>query len=120
MKQIKDVKDLQKGGPYSHSVIFNDLIFVSGQTGQVTGKKNIFREQFENAINNISLILKENGTTLDNVLKVTVYLSDASFFKEMNDLFSKHFPKNPPARTTVVTKFVVPDVLVEIDVIASK
>jgi len=120
MKQIKDVKDLQKGGSYSQSVIFNDLIFVSGQTGLVSGKKNTFREQFENAINNKLLILKENGTTLDNILKVTVYLLDANFFKEMNDLFSKYFPTNPPARTTVVTRFVAPDVLVEIDVIASK
>ncbi|MEM3448365.1 MAG: RidA family protein [Candidatus Micrarchaeaceae archaeon] len=120
MKHITNVQNLPKGGPYSHSVEYQGLIFVSGQTGNSPGKRLSFQEQFENSIKKIKTILEANGSSLENMLKVTVYISDPSYFLEMNSLFSKYFGETPPARTTIVAAFVEKDVLVEIDAIASK
>jgi|ECHnycMinimDraft_1075156.scaffolds.fasta_scaffold03822_1 2-iminobutanoate/2-iminopropanoate deaminase len=120
MKNIVDVEGLPKGGPYSHSVSFQNLIFVSGQTGHVDGRKTAFSEQFTNAIEKVSKILQANGSSLNNVLKVTVYLSKPEYFQEMNELFKKYFNTQPPARTTIVCGFASPEILVEIDVIAFK
>ncbi|KAA8922009.1 RidA family protein [Thermoplasma sp.] len=118
-KKTIDVNGLTKGGPYSHAVISGNLVFVSGQTGNTPDKDTNFSEQFQNAISRIDEILKACGSGLQNILKVTVYLSDAGFFKEMNDLFAKYFPNNPPARTTVIAGFVSKGVYVELDVIAA-
>jgi 2-iminobutanoate/2-iminopropanoate deaminase len=120
MKKIVDVENLPKGGPYSHAVINDGLIFVSGQSGQTGSNKKIFKEQFESTINKIQLILERSSSSLKNVLKVSIYLSSKEYFSEMNKLFNKYFPENPPARTTLVTSFIDENILVEVDVIASK
>ena len=119
-KQVVDVVGVPKGGPYSHAVIAGDFIFVSGQAGYVPGNENDFDSQFTNAINNISKILEAAGSSLKNVVKVTVYLSDRKYFERMNELFKKYFGENPPARTTIITGFINPNMLIEIDVIAIK
>ena len=120
MKNIIDVSNLPKGGPYSHAVINNDIIFVSGQAGQNESNKNVFNKQFENAIEKIKIILENACSSLEKVLKVSVYLSDRKYFNEMNELFKKYFSKAPPARTTLITSFVDEYILIEIDVIAAK
>lgn len=112
-----DVEGLPKAGPYSHAVLANGFIFVSGQLGTVQGRELGFEEQFRNAIEKISRILREAGSSLSDVVKVTVYLADAKYFSEMNRLFQEYFPHRP-ARTTVVTGFIDPKALVEVDVIA--
>ena len=76
--------------------------------------------QFINAMEKISKILEASGSSLDKVLKVSVFLSKPEFFQEMNDLFGKHFGKEPPVRTTIVTNFTSPEVLVELDVTATQ
>ncbi|PYB68426.1 hypothetical protein DMB44_03540 [Thermoplasma sp. Kam2015] len=118
-KKVIDVSDLPKGGPYSHAVVSGNLVFVSGQTGQVPDKKTGFSDQFNIAMEKIRKILQQAGSSLDNILKTTVYIADARYFKELNDLYGKFFKSSPPARTTIVSGFVADDVLVEIDVIAS-
>lgn len=120
MKEVIDVKNLSKGGPYSHAIMNNGLIFISGQSGQNDFNKNVFKEQFNEAINRIQIILEKAGSSLKNVLKVTIYLSNKDFFSEVNELFKNYFPEEPPARTTVVTSFVDEDILIEIDTIAGK
>ncbi len=120
MKETINLKDLPKGGPYSHAVINNGIVYVSGQTGNIAGKQLTFKEQFNNAVEKIVRILEASGSSMDKVLKVSVFLSKAEFFKEMNDLFGKHFIKDPPVRTTIVTDFTSNEVLVELDVIASQ
>ncbi|MEM0097538.1 MAG: RidA family protein [Conexivisphaerales archaeon] len=118
MSKSINVAGLPKAGPYSHAVIFGDLVFVSGQVGDV--KDPSFEGQFNGAMSRIKKVLEESGSSIEKVLKVTVYLSDRSDFQKMNELFGKHFSKNQPARTTLVTEFVLPEAFVEIDVIASK
>ncbi len=120
MNEAVNVKDIPKGGPYSHAMVSGNLIFLSGQTGQVPNKVLNFDQQFENAIDKIKKILETAGCTLENVIKVSVYLAYNGDFNRMNGLFVKYFPNNPPARTTLVTGFVSEGVLLEIDVIASK
>ncbi|MEM3192403.1 MAG: RidA family protein [Candidatus Parvarchaeota archaeon] len=114
------VKELPKGGPYSHAVVSGNLVFVSGQTGQIPDRATEFEEQFNNAMARIKKILEEAGSSIDRVIKVSVYLARSSDFEKMNELFEKYFGRDPPARTTLVTGFVVSGILVEIDVIASK
>lgn len=120
MRETINLKDLPKGGPYSHAVECCGLIFVSGQTATLNDRYTTFEEQFNNAIEKITQILQSSNSSLKDVLKVTVYLDDKKYFEEMNSLFKKSFNDKPPARTTLVTGFVVPGVLVEIDVIACK
>ncbi|MEM0156020.1 MAG: RidA family protein [Thermoplasmataceae archaeon] len=114
-----DLPDLPKGGPYSHAVISGGFIFVSGQTGNAPDRETDFVEQFRSAMDKIEKILKEAGASLENTVKTTVYISEAKYFRDMNNLFGKTFKKSPPARTTIVCGFVTDKVLVEIDVIAA-
>ncbi|MGC8569113.1 MAG: RidA family protein [Nitrososphaeria archaeon] len=116
MKRI-DVPDLPKAGPYSHAVVSGGLVFVSGQIGTLKDRRTSFQEQFENAVGKIKRILEASGSSIDRVLKVTVYLADARYFGEMNALFEKHF-RNAPARTTVICSLIDPEMLVELDVVA--
>ena len=120
MKKAIDVSSLPKGGPYSHANVAGDMIFVSGQTGQVAGKDTTFTQQFENSMEKIRTILEACGSSLDKVTRISVYMSRKEDFKTMNDLFAKYFPGNPPARTTLVVGFVADGISVEIDVIATK
>ncbi len=114
MKQVVDVEGLPKAGPYSLAVRSGNLLYLSGQTGE--GMQ--FEEQFRNAMNKIGKILAAAGSSYDMVLRVTVYLSERSFFKEMNLIYSEYFTSRHPARTTVVASFPNEKTLVEVDVIA--
>ncbi len=120
IKKCVDVPSLPKGGQYSHAVVAKGLVFVSGQTGQVPGKQTTFDEQFKNAMDKIKSILSVSGSSIDDVVKTNVYISDAKYFQTMNQVYASYFSKEPPARTTLVTNFVASDVLVEVDVIALK
>ena len=114
MREIIEVEGLPKAGPYSLAVKYDNIVFLSGQTGD----GNSFAEQFRNAMEKISKILSKAGSGLENVLKVTVYLTNGSNFPEMNSLYGEYFKSNFPARTTVVVSFPNNKIMVEVDVIA--
>ena len=123
MKKIVITKGApQPVGPYSQAVISNGLVFVSGQLpiDPVTG--NIVSEsitgQTTQVMKNIQAVLAASGSTLDQVLKATVYVKDLSQFGAMNEVFARFFTQNPPARATIEVARLPRDVLVEIDVIA--
>ncbi len=120
MRKTVDIHGLAKGGPYSHAVITDYVVFVSGQTGAKKGERNSFEDQFRRSMNNIQDILKEADSSLEKVNKINVYLSKASDFNMLNNLFSEYFKNDPPARTTLVTRFVNDEILVEVDVTASR
>jgi 2-iminobutanoate/2-iminopropanoate deaminase len=100
---------------------FGNLVFVAGQTGRhpTTGEvgKDI-REQTRNVLERIKLILAAAGTSLDNVLTVTAYLTKREDLAAYNDEYGKYFPANKPARTTVEVMLNSPELLVEITVTA--
>jgi 2-iminobutanoate/2-iminopropanoate deaminase len=109
-------------GPYSQAVRAQGLVFVSGQialdpaTGAVTEGGVV--EQTERVLENIKAILEAAGSSLEKVLRTTVYLQSMSDFKAMNEVYARYFPKDPPARSTVEVSRLPRDVRIEIDVIA--
>ncbi|MBA3914235.1 MAG: RidA family protein [Acidobacteriales bacterium] len=109
-------------GPYSQAIRANGLVFTSGQiaidpaTQQVIGGD--VAAQTERVFRNLAAILKAAGTSLDNVVRTTVFLKSMNDFAAMNEVYGRYFQSTPPARSTVEVARLPKDVLVEIDVIA--
>ncbi len=109
-------------GPYSQAIKANGFVFVSGQVALdpvtntlVTGDAAF---QTDRVLKNLSGILKAAGSSLDKVVKSTVFLKNMNDFAAMNEVYGRHFSSSPPARSTVEVARLPKDVLVEIDVIA--
>ncbi|MCI0446583.1 RidA family protein [bacterium] len=92
-------------GPYSQAIRAGDFIFCSGQAGfdPATGKivEGGIRAQTAQVLRNLDTVLKAAGSSLNRVVKVTVFLHDWNHFKEMNETYAEFFKENPPARSTV-------------------
>ena len=112
----------QPGVPLSRAIRVGDLVFLSGTPASpnpATGKLDPdIRAQVRNCLETIDQILKEAGTSLDNVVAVTSYLTDPSMFEAYNEEYRKFFPNDPPTRTTVQAALMRPEMLVEITVTA--
>ena len=109
-------------GPYSQAIKAKGFIFASGQipldpqTMQVI--EGGVREQTERVMNNLKAVLESAGSSLDQVVKTTVFLADLNDFTDMNEVYSRFFGDMPPARSTVEVARLPRDVRVEIDAIA--
>jgi len=110
----------QPAGPYSQAIRAGPFVFVAAQ-GPVDPKTGKMGEDIEAQTNqtllNVKAILEAAGSTMSDVVKVSVFLKDASDFSRMNGIYKTFFPENPPTRTTVEAKFAGP-MLVEIDAVA--
>ena len=115
-----NLEKLPRAGNYSHGIISGNTIYLSGQLGINQDTKGNFRKQFEVAIGNVEKILEASGSSLDHVIRVVVYLANASNFQEMNQLFDSYFNNRAPVRTTIICGFVNPDALVALEITASK
>ena len=108
--------------PYSPAVKAGGFIFVSGQIPMdaASGQMSYGDIQHETRVTlgNIQRILEGSGATLDNVVKVNVYLANEGDFVQMNEVYISFFGKDRPARTTIGCKFANPTMKVEIDCIA--
>ena len=110
-------------GPYSQAVVSHGFAFLSGQipldpaTGQVI--EGDIAAQTGRVLENLKAVLEGCGSSLDKVVKTTVYLTDMGEFARMNEVYARYFPANPPARATVEAARLPRDVRVEIDCIAS-
>jgi 2-iminobutanoate/2-iminopropanoate deaminase len=110
-------------GPYSQAIISNGFIFTAGQ-GAIDPLTNKWiggdiKQQTTRVLENIKAVLDASGSSLDEVIKVNVFLRRRELFEEMNEIYSKYFPVNPPARSTVVTDLLLEDMLVEIEATAT-
>jgi 2-iminobutanoate/2-iminopropanoate deaminase len=108
-------------GPYSQAVKINAMIYTSGQVAlRPDGSFNDgdIVEQTTQALTNLSEVLKEAGSGLDNVIKTTVFLSEMDNFGAMNEIYAKFFGEHKPARSTVAVKTLPKNALVEIECIA--
>ena len=109
-------------GPYSQAIRANGFVFLSGQialdpkTNQLV--EGDIRAQTERVLENLKGILEAAGSSLDRVVKTTVFLKDMGEFAAMNEVYGRYFPANPPARATVEVARLPRDVRVEIDLIA--
>lgn len=101
----------------------DDLIFISGQAainenGEIVGETD-FELQAEQTFNNLQAVLEAGGSSLENVIKVTIYLTDMSYFPKIVELREKYFSKPYPADTIVeVSSLALPELMIEIEAIA--
>lgn len=123
MKNVISTDQAPKAiGPYSQAVTSNGLAFLSGQipldpaNGRVV--EGDIAVQTERVLENLKAVLAAAGSSLDQVLKTTVYLKDLAEFARMNEVYARYFPSEPPARSTVEVARLPRDVRVEIDVVA--
>lgn len=108
-------------GPYSYSTRYTDLIFVSGQIGvdPVTNTlKEGIEEQTAQIFENLEVILKENGSDKNHIVKVVIYLTDKYQLEIVNKIYSTHFTTQFPARSTIVIAALPKHALIEIECIA--
>ncbi len=109
-------------GPYSQGIRVGDFIFCAGQAGldPATGRlvEGGIEAETRRVLKNLSAVLDEAGTSLKNVVKTTVFLTDMNEFKTMNAVYAEFFPSNPPARSTVQVARLPADARVEIEAIA--
>jgi 2-iminobutanoate/2-iminopropanoate deaminase len=111
-------------GPFSHAVHAGELVFLSGQVGQDPSSGKLIgggvRQQTQQIFANMVELLKDLGLTLDEVVKVNVFLTSMSNFAQMNALYAEHFAKPYPARTTVAVSELPLGALVEMEMVARK
>jgi 2-iminobutanoate/2-iminopropanoate deaminase len=109
-------------GPYSQAIKANGLVFLSGQIALDPATQQLISgdvaAQTERVLQNLAGILKAAGSSLEQVVKTTVFLKNMSDFAAMNEVYGRYFTEAPPARSTVEVARLPKDVLVEIDVIA--
>jgi 2-iminobutanoate/2-iminopropanoate deaminase len=109
-------------GPYSHANRLGNLVFCSGQLGLDPASGALMeggvQAQTRQALANLSAVLQAAGSSLQRVLKTTVFLADMNDFAAMNAIYGEHFPTQPPARTTIAALALPKGALVEIECIA--
>ena len=119
-KTVMAEKGPKPAGPYSHAVVANGFVFISGQ-GPVDPETGImpdaFTDQVRQTLSNVQTILEAAGTNLDNVVKVNAYVTDLTRFQEFNEVYEEFFQQDPPARTTVGASLL--GFLVEVDCVAN-
>ena len=107
--------------PFSAAIRAGDYIFVSGQGGFVDAASREVKgieAQTRQCLENMKRVLVTAGSSLDDVVKVMVFLGSVGDFARMNEVYQGYFPKDQPARSTAVTGLVIPNMLVEIECIA--
>lgn len=109
-------------GPYSQAIIAGDFVFCSGQiafdpaTGELVS--GTIEEETQRILDNLTAVLSAAGTSLDRVVKTTIFLADMNDFQAVNAAYAQYFQQEPPARSTVQVARLPRDVRVEIEAIA--
>ena len=108
-------------GPYSHAVVSNGLIFLSGQTpvDPETGKlvEGSIGDQTRRCLDNLAIVAKAAGCGLEDAVRVGIYVTDISTFKDVNEAYGAYFESDPPARSTVGVAALPLGAHVEIDAV---
>lgn len=111
-----------QGAPYNQAIVVGDLVFVAGQlgisleTGELAGAG--VAEQTEQIMQNMGTILEAAGSSLENLVKTTVFLVDLGDFGAMNEVYARHVGDRPPARSTIEISGLPSGARVEIEAIA--
>ena len=110
-------------GPYSQAIQWGDVVFTSGQVAFIPGSgelnNNTFEDEVNQVIDNLDAICKEAGGGLDNILKLSIFLTDLSNFDAVNSLMKERFSEPFPARSTIEVSRLPKDVNIEMDAILS-
>jgi 2-iminobutanoate/2-iminopropanoate deaminase len=121
MKVVSTNKAPQAIGPYSQAIVANGMVFTSGQIALNSQGELVCEDvagQTEQVLTNLSEVLQEAGSSLQKVIKTTIFLSNMDDFATVNEIYAKHFGDHKPARSTVAVKTLPLNVKVEIDCIA--
>lgn len=109
-------------GPYSQAIRAQGLIFTSGQVAIDPATQQVISgnvsAQTDRVLKNLAAILQASGSSMEKVLRCTVFLKNMGDFAAVNEVYGGYFKQSPPARSTVEVARLPKDVLVEIDVIA--
>jgi 2-iminobutanoate/2-iminopropanoate deaminase len=122
-KKVVESSDAPKAiGPYSQAIIADDFMFLSGQVARdpKTGKmiEGGTAEQAEQVMKNLETILRASGSSFDDVVKTTIFLSDMNDFATVNGIYGKYFKGAYPARSTVQVARLPLDAKIEIEMTA--
>ena len=110
-------------GTYSQGIKSGNLVFTSGQiplnpeTGELINGD--FKSEISQVLTNLSAVLKSGGSSLKKVIKLTVFLTDLSYFPQVNEVFKEFFPENPPARSAVQVSALPMNAKIEIEAVGS-
>lgn len=121
-KALETDKAAIPGGPYSQAIIYNGIIYLSGQ-GPIDPQTNqvvhgTIEQETELSMENIRIILEEAGSSLSKVLQITAYLLNMREYGRFNEVYRRYFPEEPPARTCIQAARLPFDIRVEISAIA--
>lgn len=108
-------------GPYSQGIIVNNMFYSSGQiplTAQGEMLQGDVKEQTHQVFKNLQAVLKEAGSSLDLVVKATVFIKDMNEFTDVNEVYGQYFSEHKPARSCVEVARLPKDAKVEIEVVA--
>jgi 2-iminobutanoate/2-iminopropanoate deaminase len=109
-------------GPYSQAIVKGDTVYVSGQIplNAFTGQLEIdsIEQATHRILQNIQLLLKENGMDMENIVKCSIFMTDLGLFQQMNAVYASYFTGTPPARETVQVSALPMGVPIEISCIA--
>jgi 2-iminobutanoate/2-iminopropanoate deaminase len=110
-------------GTYSQGIKSGNLVFTSGQipinpeTGELI--KGDFKSEISQVLTNLNAVLKSGGSSLKKAVKLTVFLTDLSYFPQVNEVFKEFFPENPPARSAVQVSALPMNAKIEIEAVGS-
>jgi len=108
-------------GPYSQAMIANGMVFTSGQIALTPAGEMLtgdVKEQCAQVLSNLKAVLEAAGSSLDKVIKTTIFLDNMDDFGAVNELYAQAFGSHKPARSTVAVKTLPKNALVEIDAVA--
>ena len=110
-------------GPYSQAVVHNGLVYTSGQIAlKPDGSDELLKEnvilQAKQVLQNLRNVLEASGSSMEKVIKTTIFLADMNDFAAVNEVYEEAFGSHKPARSTVAVKTLPKNALVEIDAVA--
>ncbi|MDX6562233.1 MAG: 2-iminobutanoate/2-iminopropanoate deaminase [Gaiellales bacterium] len=108
-------------GPYSQAIIANGFVFCSGTAGidpQTGEAPEGIEAQTEQALRNLAAVLAEAGASMEDVVKTTIFYSDVATFGMVNEIYARHMPDPPPARSSPANVALPKGLLISIDAIA--
>jgi 2-iminobutanoate/2-iminopropanoate deaminase len=122
LKAVQTEKAPRAIGPYSQAIIAGNMVYTAGQIALDPASMKVIdgdvAAQTDQVFKNLTAVLEEAGTSLQSVVKTTVFLSDMAHFSTMNEVYGRYFGEHRPARSTVAAAGLPMNVDVEIEVVA--
>jgi 2-iminobutanoate/2-iminopropanoate deaminase len=121
MKIVSTLNAPQAIGPYSQAMVVNGMVYTSGQIALTPAGEMLENDvelQAHQVLKNLSNVLEASGSSLDKVIKTTIFLADMDDFLKINAIYAEYFGEHKPSRSTVAVKTLPKNALIEIDCIA--